>query len=247
MAIPLAVFPGPHRVVVALPDEADTVPDVGDGAPPHTPDATLTDGNDTGASDTGGASATETELKVDAAMLVPGCEVLAQEGLRLWSVAEPDTLVGLREVFGKRAMIGVHNVRDAETAERAVAAGADFLGSPFTDPFTDPMPDLGVPVVLGGLTPNELRRASGPESNCVQLIPAAAFSVEYAFALPRLLAPTPLIASGELDLDLALAWLDGGAAAVWLAGVLDDALLAPELDELRFQARTWRHRTAFSD
>jgi 2-dehydro-3-deoxyphosphogluconate aldolase/(4S)-4-hydroxy-2-oxoglutarate aldolase len=232
--------------VVALPDKADTAPDA-DATLPHTPDtATLDAGpdtRDTARPDAGDGANAAAGTKVDAARLVPGCEVLAQEGLRVWSVAEPEALAGLREVFGKRAVIGVHGVRDAGAAERAVAAGADFIGSPFADP----LPDLGVPVVLGGLTPSELRRASGPESRCVQLVPAEAFSVEYAFALPRLLAPTPLIASGELDLDAALAWLDGGAVAVWLTGVFDDALLAPELDELRYQARTWRQRATSTD
>ena len=58
--------------------------------------------------------------------LVPACEVLCQEGFRLWSVtvARLDDLAGLLRLFGRRAKVGVHDVTEPDQVVAAAAAGA---------------------------------------------------------------------------------------------------------------------------
>ncbi|MGB2977975.1 MAG: hypothetical protein WBB78_05575, partial [Propionicimonas sp.] len=49
---------------------------------------------------------------VDPDDLIAACEVLWQEGHRVWSLPADrlDEVAGLRSVFGRRARIGVHNI-----------------------------------------------------------------------------------------------------------------------------------------
>ena len=174
--------------------------------------------------------------------LVGAGEVLLQEGFRAWSIpsARLEELAPLRAVFGRRARIGVHDVHDGQRAAAAAAAGAVFLASSLV------LPDVvasssGVPVILGGLTPNELRAGMTAGAAAVQVIPCDAFGSSYARVLPPLLEETPVIASGRLEVYQAELWLEAGAAAVWPRGlVTTDLATGTELDALRRRCQEWR-------
>ncbi len=174
--------------------------------------------------------------------LVPACEVLCQEGFRLWAlpVGRLADLPGLLRLFGRRARVGVHDVTEPDEVVAAAAAGAAFAASSYLLPdLVAAAPDL--PVILGGLTPSELHAGLAAGAAAVQLVPTEAFGTAYARTLPELLQPAPLIASGRLERYQAELWLEAGAMAVWPSGLVSTQLaLGESLDGLRVQLQHWR-------
>lgn len=174
--------------------------------------------------------------------LIAACEVLWQEGHRVWSVPPEriDDLALLRTVFGRRARIGVHDLTDASQAAQAVAAGAGLLASVYCLPELVAAAD-GVPVVLGGLTPQELRNAHRAGASAVQVVPCEAFGTGYARGLPELVSEIPLLATGRLEHYQAELWLSSGALGVWPTHLITSELVAgDELGELRALCQRWR-------
>jgi 2-dehydro-3-deoxyphosphogluconate aldolase/(4S)-4-hydroxy-2-oxoglutarate aldolase len=179
---------------------------------------------------------------LDADELLPACEVLCQEGLRLWTVGvtQTDQLRDLLRVFGRRARIGVHGVTEPAEVVAAAAAGAAMVASDFL------LPDLvaaapALPVVLGGLSPSELRAGIVAGAAAVQLVPNEAFGTSYARALPGLLSPHPVIASGRVERYQAELWLENGGAGVCPRDLVGpDVVLGDNLDQLRVTLRDWR-------
>lgn len=182
--------------------------------------------------------------ELDADVLLPACEVLCQEGFRLWSVAsgQVDELPELTRVFGRRARIGVHDVVEPAQVVAAAEAGAAFAASQFMLPeVVAAVPAL--PVILGGLTPSELRAGMAAGAAAVQLAPSEAFGTSYLRALPNLLDPYPLIASGRLERYQAELWLEAGGAGAWPRQLVEpDAVLGDRLDDLRVTLQHWRLR-----
>ncbi|MDQ7991710.1 MAG: bifunctional 4-hydroxy-2-oxoglutarate aldolase/2-dehydro-3-deoxy-phosphogluconate aldolase [Propionicimonas sp.] len=174
--------------------------------------------------------------------LIAACEVLWQEGHRVWSVGLDlvDELPRLRQVFGRRAAVGVHGLTDEAEARAAVDAGASLLASPYCLP--EVVRAAGkVPVVLGGLTPQELRNAYQAGASAVQVVPCDAFGTAYARGLPELVAEIPLLATGRLEHYQAELWLSSGALGVWPTGLVgSDLVIDADLGELRAVCQRWR-------
>jgi 2-dehydro-3-deoxyphosphogluconate aldolase/(4S)-4-hydroxy-2-oxoglutarate aldolase len=174
--------------------------------------------------------------------LVPACEVLCQEGFRLWSlpVARLADLPGLNRVFGRRAKVGVHGVTTRQEVAAAAAAGAVFAASTYALPeLVAAAPKL--PVILGGLTPSELHAGLKAGAAAVQLVPTEAFGTAYARTLPPMMRAGSLIATGRLERYQAELWLEAGAVGVWPTGLVTATAIATEsLDDLRVQLQQWR-------
>lgn len=179
---------------------------------------------------------------IDLDDLVPTCEVVRQEGFTLWSLAtdQLDDLPGLMAVFGRRARIGIHGVTDVAQVAAAAEAGAAFVASPFVLPaLVAVAPEL--PVILGGITPTELRTGFEAGAAAVQLIPTEAFGSAYSRTLPGLLDPVPVIATGRLERYQADLWLESGAVAVWPKDLVSlDLVSGDGLDGLRAKLQQWR-------
>jgi len=174
---------------------------------------------------------------------VAAAEVLIQEGLAAFCLGRdqlellPDALA----LVGRRARVGVHGLTDAAGVRAAVAAGAHFLTSPVADPaLVDAAGD--VLLVAGALTPTEVAAAARAGAGAVQVVPADVLGAAYARVLPGLLPGVPLVATGRLERFQADMWLQAGARAVGLTGVV----LAPEsgpqgrpndLEDVRRRAR----------
>ena len=179
---------------------------------------------------------------VDADDLVGVCEVLCQEGFRLWSLPADRTqdLPALLRVFGRRARAGVHAVTEPGQVTAAAEAGAAFAASAFLARELVTA-GAGLPVILGGLTPSELRSGLDAGAAAVQMLPSEAFGTAYARALPELLLPAPLIASGRLERYQAELWLESGAVAVWPRELVSlDLVSGDTLDGLRVKLQQWR-------
>ena len=113
--------------------------------------------------------------------LVPDCEVLWQEGIRVWTVSVDriDNLPELLRLFGRRAKLGVHGVMEPEQVRSAATAGALFAACDFLRPqLVDATPEL--PVILGGMTPTELLAGLDAGAAAVQLVPSDAFGSSLA-------------------------------------------------------------------
>lgn len=178
----------------------------------------------------------------DADDLLAGCEVLWQEGHRVWSlpVGQLHELDVLGRVFGRRAVIGVHGITDSSQAGEAVAAGAHLVASIYCLPGMVEAAG-SVPVVFGGLTPQELRTAHLAGASAVQVVPCEAFGTAYARGLPELVAEIPLIAAGRLEHYQAGLWLASGAVAVWPTGLVTaDLMVDTDLGPLRALAQRWQ-------
>jgi 2-dehydro-3-deoxyphosphogluconate aldolase / (4S)-4-hydroxy-2-oxoglutarate aldolase len=174
--------------------------------------------------------------------LVAAGEVLVQEGLGVWTVpferrAELDRL---REVFGRRARLGVSDLRTPEQMARAAAAGAELLLSPFA---SAPLRDAAgaVPVVLGGLTPTEVAVALALAPAAVQVIPCDAVGSLYARTLTSMFPAEPLIATGKLERFQCEMWLEAGALAVCPVQAIGvDDVAEPDLADLRHRCQGYR-------
>ncbi|MFT4218685.1 MAG: hypothetical protein QM619_16075 [Micropruina sp.] len=174
--------------------------------------------------------------------LVAGGEVLIQEGLAAWTVpfARRAELAPLREVFGRRARLGVSDLRTPEQVAEAAADGPDLLLSPFASAaLREAAGD--VPMVLGGLTPAEVAAALALAPSAVQVIPCDALGSLYARTVTAMFPGEPLIATGKLERFQCEMWLDAGAIAVSPARAIDaDVVADPDLAELRHRCQGYR-------
>lgn len=179
---------------------------------------------------------------VDADDLLGACEVLWQEGHRTWAlpVSRLAELEALRSLFGRRARLGVEGAGTGEEAAAAVTAGAGFVACSY--PLAEVVAGAdGRPVVLGGLTPSELRAAHLAGADAVQVTPCEAFGSLYARALPALVAPVPLLATGRLERYQAELWLSSGAIGVWPVDLLGAELVVDTgLGPLRELCQRWQ-------
>jgi 2-dehydro-3-deoxyphosphogluconate aldolase / (4S)-4-hydroxy-2-oxoglutarate aldolase len=178
----------------------------------------------------------------DPGTLLPACEVLCQEGFTAWSipVARLDELPDLLAPFRRRARIGVHGVTTPAQVKRAAEKGAAFVASPYLVPSL-PKAVAGFPVILGGLTPSELRAGLAAGAAAVQLFPAEAYGTSLARSLPRLLGFPNLLASGRLESYQARIWLEAGAVGAWPHELFgDDLVVGDSLDRLRNRLQEWR-------
>jgi 2-dehydro-3-deoxyphosphogluconate aldolase/(4S)-4-hydroxy-2-oxoglutarate aldolase len=174
---------------------------------------------------------------VDADDLVAACEVLWQEGHRTWTlpVSRLAELAALRSLFGRRARLGIERAGTGDDAAAAASAGAAFVAASYA------LPEVvagagGLPVVLGGLTPTELRAAHLAGADAVQVTPCEAFGSLYTRALPGLVAPVPLLERYQAE-----QWLAAGAIGVWPVDLLTaDLVVDTGLGPLRELCQRWQ-------
>ena len=119
------------------------------------------------------------------------------------------------------AMIGVGSVLDADTAGRAIDAGAQFVVSPIFDPAViDKAHEHEVPAVPGCFTPTEILAATNAGADLVKVFPAGMFGPKFFKAV---LAPMPhlkLTPTGGVDLSTASDWIAAGAKTLGVGSAL---------------------------
>jgi 2-dehydro-3-deoxyphosphogluconate aldolase/(4S)-4-hydroxy-2-oxoglutarate aldolase len=133
-----------------------------------------------------------------------------------------------RHAEGTALEIGAGTVLTAESAQRALDAGATFLVSPHTDPeLIEWAADRGIPFIPGAFTPTEVLAAWRAGASAVKLFPASvagpAFVREFRGPFPHI----PLLPTGGVTVDTAPDFIRAGAVAVglgsWLIGDGDPA------------------------
>ena len=134
------------------------------------------------------------------------------------TMSTPKAIAGIELIadhFGDKAIVGVGTVIDAATARDAIAAGAQFVVSPVTDPeiiaTTIRYGKISVP---GAFTPTEILRAWTLGGDVIKVFPSTALGPQY---FKDILAPLPqlrLTPTGGVDQKNCGAWIKAGAVCV---------------------------------
>jgi len=117
-------------------------------------------------------------------------------------------------------------VLDAETAERCIDAGAEFIVSPGFDSQTVKFTNrAGKLMMAGALTPSEVIAAWKAGSDFVKIFPCGTVGgAKYIKALRAPLPQIPMIPTGGVNLTTAADFILAGAAALGIGGELVSAL-----------------------
>lgn len=147
---------------------------------------------------------------VEMTMTVPGAiELIAQ----------------LSKSMGSDVLIGAGTVLDAETAQRCIDAGAQFLVSPGFDLDTVKLANRnGKLIMAGALTPTEIITAWRSGSDFVKVFPCGTVGgAKYIKALKAPLPSIPMVPTGGVNLETAAEFIQAGAAALGVGGELVSA------------------------
>jgi 2-dehydro-3-deoxyphosphogluconate aldolase / (4S)-4-hydroxy-2-oxoglutarate aldolase len=147
---------------------------------------------------------------VEITMTVPGAiEVIAE----------------LAKTTGDKVLIGAGTVLDAETAQRCIDAGAQFIVSPGFDLGTVQLVKrIGKLMLAGALTPTEVVAAWKAGSDLVKVFPCGSVGgAKYIKALKGPLPQIPMVPTGGVNLDTAAEFIRAGSAALGIGGELVSA------------------------
>ncbi|WP_213456361.1 bifunctional 4-hydroxy-2-oxoglutarate aldolase/2-dehydro-3-deoxy-phosphogluconate aldolase [Rhizomonospora bruguierae] len=179
----------------------------------------------------------------DPAAALASIHVLADEGIPLAEVSLTGTdalavVSRARAELGDRIILGVGTVVSAADAQAAANAGAAYLVTPCVSAGAAEAANLGLPVVVGALTPTEVATAVDLGAAAVKLFPAELGGPAYLRALRAPFPKVPFVPFGGVHAAAARTYLEGGAVAVGVGSpLLGDAPDGGGLDELRARAR----------
>jgi len=182
--------------------------------------------------------------EVGSAELVEICRALHRGGVRiseitLTSPGALDAIALARKELGDQCIIGVGSVLDRQSAQTAIAAGAQFVVAPTFDPAVLALAhEKDRPVIPGALTPNEILAATQAGADMVKVFPANHFGPRY---FRDVMAPMPhlkLMPTGGVNLDTIPDWIAAGAQALGVGS----ALVRKDL----IRARDWNAMTALA-
>jgi len=177
-------------------------------------------------------------------------DVLTDEGIDLVEVSL--TTVGALSVIRRAATgirsaagLGAGTVLTAADAQAAVEAGATYLVTPGISAGAREGVRLGVPVLVGALTPSEVVAAVELGATAVKLFPVAQLGgPSYLRALRAPFPGVPFVAVGGVAADAVPAYLAAGATAVGVGSPLTGGPDDRDLDALRERARAMRAAAA---
>jgi 2-dehydro-3-deoxyphosphogluconate aldolase/(4S)-4-hydroxy-2-oxoglutarate aldolase len=189
----------------------------------------------------------------DPAVALRCIDVLAEEGVDLIEVSltSTDALAVIAEAgahLDDRVALGAGTVMTADQAQAAVDAGATYLVTPSISRGAAEGIRLGVPVLVGALTPTEVTTAVAEGATAVKLFPADAFGAGYLSALRGPFPDVPFVPVGGVDVDTTDAFLAAGAVAVGVGSpLLGDAARGGSVGALRSRACEYRRRITALD
>jgi len=133
-----------------------------------------------------------------------------------------EVIAALNQSMGGQVLIGAGTVLDADTAQRCLDAGAQFLVSPGFDAETVALARRrNVLAMPGALTPTEVITAWKAGADFVKIFPCGNVGgPAYIKSLKAALPQIPMIPTGGVNLQTAAAFLSAGAAALGIGGEL---------------------------
>lgn len=166
---------------------------------------------------------------------------LHEAGVRIFEITMtiPDAPALMRELSGQPdLLVGAGTVRDVAAATACLEAGATFLVSPWVDPtIVAPCRAAGAAVLMGAMTPTEVRAALAAGADVVKVFPAAsAGGPGHVRALASVFPGVAFCPTGGVDPDNAEAYLAAGAAFVGMGGALVDERRIEAGDKAAIQA-----------
>jgi 2-dehydro-3-deoxyphosphogluconate aldolase/(4S)-4-hydroxy-2-oxoglutarate aldolase len=153
----------------------------------------------------------------------------------------PDAYEVMQQLAGDGSLIlGAGTVLTAEEVDACVKAGARFIVSPACCPeVIARAKDHDVVAIPGAMTPTEVLAAWNHGADMVKIFPAARLGPEYLSDLRGPLPDIPLVPTGGITDQNALAYLDAGATLLCFGSWLVDR---ESLAEGRFDVLTERAR-----
>lgn len=157
---------------------------------------------------------------------------LQEAGLRVFEITMtvPEAPALIRALAAEPdLLVGAGTVPDARTAEACLDAGARFIVAPWVDPaLAEPVRAAGACLMLGALTPTEVRAALAAGADVVKIFPAAsAGGPAHVRALRAVFPDVAFCPTGGVDAANAPDYLAAGAAFVGIGGrLVDEALIA---------------------
>ncbi len=152
---------------------------------------------------------------------------LHDAGLRVFELTMtiPDAPALIRELAADPSLIiGAGTVPDRATAETCLAAGARFVVAPWIDAsLAAPCRAADAVLMLGALTPTEVRAALAAGADAVKVFPASsAGGPAHIRALASVLPGVAFCPTGGVEPGNVAAYLAAGAAFVGMGGALVD-------------------------
>jgi 2-dehydro-3-deoxyphosphogluconate aldolase/(4S)-4-hydroxy-2-oxoglutarate aldolase len=152
---------------------------------------------------------------------------LRDAGLRIFEITMtvPDAPALIRDLASDPALlVGAGTVPDATAAAECLQAGARFIVAPWIDPaLAEPCRAANAALILGAVTPTEVRAALAAGADAVKIFPAA--SVGGPGHIKALVSVFPGVAfcpTGGVEPGNFAAYLAAGAAFVGIGGALVD-------------------------
>ena len=172
-------------------------------------------------------------------------DALAAGGLRAIEVTMTvpgaiDLIAQIAPTLPRDFLFGAGTVLDADTASRAIDAGARFIVSPvFRKAVIDACHRRDVPAMPGCLTPTEILDAWDAGADIVKVFPATTLGPGYLKDVRAPLPQVKLMPTGGVTIDNAGDWIKAGAVAVGVGSALVDnqAIAAAQYHRLEENAR----------
>jgi len=145
--------------------------------------------------------------------------------------------------MGSAVLVGAGTVLDADTAERCIQAGAQFIVSPGFDAGTvQRAKRSGTLIMAGALSPTEVITAWKAGCEFVKIFPCGAVGgPKYLKALKAPLPQVSMVPTGGVNLETAADFIRAGADALGIGGELVSAaaLASGKIDEITRAARRY--------
>ena len=166
---------------------------------------------------------------------------LRDAGLHIFEITMtvPDATALIRELASDPALlIGAGTVPDRATAEACLAAGARFIVAPWVDAsLAAPCAAAGAVLMLGALTPTEVRAALAASADVVKVFPASsAGGPGHIRALRSVFPDVAFCPTGGVEPGNVATYLAAGAAFVGIGGALVDEKSIAAGDRARIDA-----------
>jgi len=136
------------------------------------------------------------------------------------SINFEDNIRKAREQY-PHILIGAGTIHTMELAQKAIAAGAQFLVTPNTiPPMADYAHDNGIPVMMGAYTPSEVAAAINAGADIVKLFPAESMGITYFKSIKGPFHDHKYFAVGGIRTNSIAKWLDAGIDGFGMGGSL---------------------------
>jgi 2-dehydro-3-deoxyphosphogluconate aldolase/(4S)-4-hydroxy-2-oxoglutarate aldolase len=130
---------------------------------------------------------------------------------------------GLAPTLPEGFILGAGTVLDADTAERVIEAGAQFVVSPvFRRSIIEVCHRHDVPVMPGCFTPTEILDAWDAGADIVKIFPATALGPTFFRDVRGPLPHVKLMPTGGVTIENAGSWIRAGAVAIGVGTALLD-------------------------